>query len=80
VLYYCCYISVGRQNRQPDDSGLGSDDQRSALVVRTVRARAELVRVPSFLRDLLAKTADLARGMDCNGSRPLLYIYIEDYD
>jgi hypothetical protein len=27
-------------------------------------ARAELVRVPSFLRDLLPKTADLARDTD----------------
>jgi hypothetical protein len=42
-------------------------------------ARAELVRVPSFLRDLLAKTIDLAQDTDCNESRPPLYIYIEDY-
>jgi hypothetical protein len=49
---------------------------QSALVVRTVRACAESVRVPSFLRDLLAKTAELARETDCNGSRPPpLYIY-----
>jgi hypothetical protein len=48
-------------------------------VVQTVRARAELVRVPSFLRDLLAKTTDLVWDTDCNGSRPPLYIYIEDY-
>jgi hypothetical protein len=40
----------------------------------------ELVRLPSFFRDLLAKTADLARDIDCNGSRHPLYIYIEDYD
>jgi hypothetical protein len=50
---------------------------RSALVVRTVRARTESVRFPSFfLQDLLAKTAHLARDTDCNGSRPPLYIYI----
>jgi hypothetical protein len=30
--------------------------------------------------DLLAKTAELSREMDCNGSRPPLYIYMEDYD
>jgi hypothetical protein len=42
--------------------------------------RAESARVPSFLRDLLAKTADLAQDADCNGSRPPLYIYMEDYD
>jgi hypothetical protein len=52
---------------------------------RTVRTgggrseRAELVRVPSFLWDLLARSVDLARNTDCNGSRPPLYIYIEDY-
>lgn len=38
--------------------------------------RAESVRVLSFLQDFLAKTAELAREMDCNGSRPpRLYIY-----
>jgi hypothetical protein len=42
---------------------------------RTVRACAESVRVPSFLRDLLAKPAGLTRKPTCNGSRPpLLYI------
>jgi hypothetical protein len=43
---------------------------QSAVVAPTVRACAESVRVPSFLRDLLAKTAGLAREMTCNGSRP----------
>jgi hypothetical protein len=42
------------------------------------------VRVPSFLRGLLPKTANLARDTDCNESRPPLslyiYIYVEDYD
>jgi hypothetical protein len=43
---------------------------RSALVARTVRACAESVRVPSFSRDLLAKTVGLAQETTCNGSRP----------
>jgi hypothetical protein len=39
-------------------------------------ARAEPVRVPSFLMDLLAKSAELAREMACNESRPPpLYIW-----
>ena len=33
----------------------------SAVVTQTVRARAESVRVPSFSRDLLPKTAGLTR-------------------
>jgi hypothetical protein len=39
-----------------------------------VRACAESVRVPSFLWDLLPKTAGLARETVCSGSRPPLYI------
>jgi hypothetical protein len=35
---------------------------------------AESVRVLSFSRDLLAKTAGLARETTCSGSRPPLYI------
>jgi hypothetical protein len=42
--------------------------------------RAELVRVSSFLWDLLARSEDLAQNTYCNGSIPPLYIYIEDYD
>jgi hypothetical protein len=38
-------------------------------------ARAEPVRVPSFLMDLLAKSVELAREMAYNESRPPLYIY-----
>jgi hypothetical protein len=49
----------GRTIRGPDGpcrwSGL------SALVVRTARARAEPIRVPSFLLQLLARFAELAR-------------------
>jgi hypothetical protein len=57
----------------------GPRSGRSALVVRTVRARVELVRVLSFLRELLARSVDLAQNTYCNGSEPPLYIYIEDY-
>jgi hypothetical protein len=42
----------------------------SAVVARTVRARAESVRVPSFSRDLLPKTTGLTRETVGNGSRP----------
>jgi hypothetical protein len=43
---------------------------RSAVAARTVRARAESVRVPSFSRDLLPKTVGLTRETVENGSRP----------
>jgi hypothetical protein len=52
----------------------GPRSGQSAVVVRTVRARAEPVRVPSFSRDLLPKTAGLTRETVGNGSRPPLYI------
>jgi hypothetical protein len=42
----------------------------SAVVARTVRACAESVRVPSFSRDLLPKTAGLARKSVRSRSRP----------
>jgi hypothetical protein len=60
-----------------DGSALRPDGPRSglsAVVTRTVRARAESVRVPSFSRDLLPKTAGLTRETVGNGSRPPLYI------
>jgi hypothetical protein len=58
--------------RQPSPKGRGhmnakkssADGPRSgqsAVVARTVRACTESVRVPSFLRDLLPKTAGLTR-------------------
>jgi hypothetical protein len=59
--------------RQPSPKGRGhmlsskkssADGPRSgqsAVVARTVRACAESVRVPSFSRDLLPKTAGLTR-------------------
>ena len=60
-----------------DGPALRPDGPRSglsAVVARTVRARAESVRVPSFSRDLLPKTAGLTRETVGNGSRPPLYI------
>jgi hypothetical protein len=39
----------------------GPRSGQSAVVARTVRACAESVRVPSFSRDLLPKTAGLTR-------------------
>jgi hypothetical protein len=48
----------------------------TTLTELTVRAHAELVMIPSFLRDLLAKSARLTRESVCNGSTDLsLYIY-----
>jgi hypothetical protein len=43
-------------------------------------ARAESVRIPSFLRDLLAKSVGLTRESACNGSRPPPSIYMKGYD
>jgi hypothetical protein len=67
--------------RQPSPKGRGPYVEhqkcprgRSAVVARTVRACAELVKVPSFVQDLLSKTAGLARETNCNGSRPPIYI------
>jgi hypothetical protein len=51
--------------RRPDDSRWW----------RGWSVRAESVRIPSFLRDLLAKSTRLTRELTCNGSRPPLYIY-----
>jgi hypothetical protein len=41
-----------------------------------VRVCAESIRIPSFLRDLLAQSAGLTRETTCNGSR--LPPYIDD--
>jgi hypothetical protein len=60
-----------------DGPALRSDDPRSgrsAVVARTIRTCTESVRVPSFLQDLLAKSAGLTRETTCNGFRPPLYI------
>jgi hypothetical protein len=53
---------VGHQNSPADGPALRPDGPRSgqsAVVARTVRACAESVRVPSFSRNLLPKTAGL---------------------
>jgi hypothetical protein len=55
---------VGDQKCLADVPALKLDGPRSrqsAVVARTVRACAESVRVPSFSRDLLSKTAGLTR-------------------
>jgi hypothetical protein len=45
-------------------------------VARMVHAHVESVRVSSLLRDLLAKTVELAQETDCNGpDLPSLYIW-----
>jgi hypothetical protein len=49
----------------------GPRSGRSAVVAPTVRACVESVRVPSFSRDLLPKTAELTRKTVWSGSRPL---------
>jgi hypothetical protein len=64
---------VGNQNGRADGPALRPDGPRSglsAVVARTVRACAESVRVPSFSRDLLPKTAGLTRKSVGSGSRP----------
>jgi hypothetical protein len=69
--------SVGNQNGRADGPALRPDGPRSglsAVVARTVRACAESVRVLSFSRDLLPKTAGLTRKSVRSGSRPPLYI------
>jgi hypothetical protein len=52
----------------------GPRSGQSAVMARTVRACAESVRVPSFSRDLLPKTAGLTRKSVGSGSRSPLYI------
>jgi hypothetical protein len=69
------YYVLGTEMAERTVRHSGPDAGRSALVACTIRARVELVRVPSFLQDLLAKTTELAWEMDCNGSIPSLYIY-----
>jgi hypothetical protein len=56
-LYKNSEILVLSTKMRTGRSGLG----RSALVVRTVRACAEQIRVSSFVLRLLAKFAQLAR-------------------
>jgi hypothetical protein len=54
--------------RQPSPKGRGH--MLKAVVARTVRVCAESVRVSSFSRDLLLKTAGLTRETVSSGSRP----------
>jgi hypothetical protein len=72
-----CSLLLKAKKSLADGPVLRPDGPRSGLstvVARTVRARAESVRVPSFSRDLLPKTAGLTRETVGNGSRPPLYI------
>jgi hypothetical protein len=58
--------SVGHQKEPPDGPALRPDGPRSgqsAPVSRTICARAEQIRVPSFLPCLLTKFAGLAQGV-----------------
>jgi hypothetical protein len=64
VLYFFIIVAVGHQKSLADGPALRPDGPRSgpsAVVARTVRACVETVRVPSFSRDLLPKTAGLTR-------------------
>jgi hypothetical protein len=70
-------VGVRHQKYLADGPALRPDGPRSgqsAVVARTVRACAESVRVPSFSRDLLPKTAGLTRKTVGSRSRPSLYI------
>jgi hypothetical protein len=61
-----------------DGPALRPDGPRSglsAVVARTVRARAESFRVPSFSRDLLPKTAGLTKQLETD---PDLSLYIDE--
>jgi hypothetical protein len=65
--------SVRAEIDRADGPTLRLDGPRSgwsAVVALMVHACVESVRVPSFLRDLLAKFVGLTRGTTCNGSRP----------
>jgi hypothetical protein len=67
-LWTICWAPKCPAERSGPESGL------SVVTSRTVHACAKSVRVPDFLRDLLAKSAGLTRGLTCNGSRPPLFI------
>jgi hypothetical protein len=58
--------SVDSPALRPD----GPRSGQSAVMARTVHACAESVRVPSFSRDWLPKTAGLTRKSVGSGSRP----------
>jgi hypothetical protein len=67
------FVPVGSKKRprgRPD----GPQSGLSTVVARTVHACAEIVKVPSFSRDLLSKTVELTRKSVRSGSRPHIYI------
>jgi hypothetical protein len=70
-VYFICFWFV---NLHQKARGICWKLKRASRTVRprgrTVRACAESVRVPSFSRGLLPKTAGLARETVWNGSRP----------
>jgi hypothetical protein len=71
------FTPVRHQKYLADGPALSPNGPRSgqsAVVARTVRACTKSVRVPSFSRDLLSKTAGLTRETVGSGSRPPLYI------
>jgi hypothetical protein len=71
--------TVGYQKEPADGPALEPNGPRSGQSVpvgRTVRVRAEQIRVPSFLSCLLTKFAGLARGsLFVTGPAPLFYKY-----
>jgi hypothetical protein len=74
VVHKKCYdVPLVEHGKEPCRRS-GSEVGRSTVMARTVRACVESVRVTSFSRDLLSKTAGLARETVCNRSRPPFYI------
>jgi hypothetical protein len=68
-----CVILLETKKSSADSPALRPDGPRSgqsAMMAQMVRACAESVRVPSFSRDLLPKTAGLTRKSVGSGSRP----------
>jgi hypothetical protein len=68
-----CSTLLKAKKSLADGPALRPDGPRSGLsvvVAQTVHARAESIRVSSFSRDLLPKTAGLTRETVGNGSRP----------
>jgi hypothetical protein len=64
---------LSQETNLADDPTLRPNSPQSRLsmvVAQTVHACAESIRVLTFLRDLLAKSARLTRELTCNGSRP----------
>jgi hypothetical protein len=73
---------LSTKNVLADGPTLRPDSPRfglSAMAARTIRACAESVMVPRFLRDLLPKPTRLTREPTCNESRPPLLIKMKWY-